>query len=301
MSSSERQQVVAAFNTGAFDLLVATDAAGEGLNLHHRCRLIIDLELPWNPLRLEQRVGRVDRLGQQRRVHAVRLFHTGGIEARVLRHLRLRQRRADLEVMPPLRADLELARAIFDGVALSPGPVIRGTAVAGAHDEAARLEHSRAARTCRSLDDGAWARPRRRAASAAALRRITSANAEGSLIEERVDAWRVDVPPEIQPRDWAQFVASIPNRLPEPARLDCISPRQVIARIQAIRDELSRCRPGAVQRSLFDHRAEKRALRQEHDIRRSGAALKRCLAAVGSPNPGADRAAIVAVWPLRTP
>jgi superfamily II DNA or RNA helicase len=301
MATPERQQVVAAFNTGDLDLLVATDAAGEGLNLHHRCRLVIDLELPWNPLRLEQRVGRVDRLGQQRRVHAVRLFHPGGIEARVLGHLRARQRRADLEVMPPLRADLELARAIFDGVPLSPGLVMRGIAVAGAHDEAARLEHSRAARTCRSQDDGAWARPRRRAASVAALRRITSVNAEGSLIEDRVEAWRVDVPPEIQPRDWAQFVASIPHLLPEPARHDAGSRRQVISRIQAIRDELGRRRATAVQRSLFDHRAEERALRTEHIVRRSATALKRCLAAVELPNPGADRAAIVAVWPLRTP
>ena len=57
---------VDAFNDGRIDVLVATDAAGEGLNLHHRCRLVIDVELPWNPLRLEQRIGRVDRLGQQR-------------------------------------------------------------------------------------------------------------------------------------------------------------------------------------------------------------------------------------------
>jgi hypothetical protein len=54
-------------------MLLATDAASEGLNLHHRCRLVVNLELPWTPQRLEQRIGRVDRLGQQRRVHAVQL------------------------------------------------------------------------------------------------------------------------------------------------------------------------------------------------------------------------------------
>ena len=36
----------------------------EGLNLHHRCRLVIHFELPWSPSRLEQRTGRVDRIGQ---------------------------------------------------------------------------------------------------------------------------------------------------------------------------------------------------------------------------------------------
>jgi len=47
-------------------LLLATDAASEGLNLQHHCRRIIHLELPWNPNRLEQRNGRVDRYGQTR-------------------------------------------------------------------------------------------------------------------------------------------------------------------------------------------------------------------------------------------
>ena len=37
-------------------VLLATDAAGEGLNLQQRCRLVVNLELPWNPMRLEQRV-----------------------------------------------------------------------------------------------------------------------------------------------------------------------------------------------------------------------------------------------------
>ena len=55
-------------------LLLATDAAAEGLNLHHRCRLVVNLELPWNPMRLEQRIGRVDRIGQQRTVHAFHLI-----------------------------------------------------------------------------------------------------------------------------------------------------------------------------------------------------------------------------------
>lgn len=47
-------------------ILLATDAAGEGLNLQQYCRRIIHMELPWNPNRLEQRNGRVDRYGQTR-------------------------------------------------------------------------------------------------------------------------------------------------------------------------------------------------------------------------------------------
>lgn len=47
-------------------VLLATDAASEGLNLQHHCRRIVHFELPWNPNRLEQRNGRVDRYGQTR-------------------------------------------------------------------------------------------------------------------------------------------------------------------------------------------------------------------------------------------
>ena len=54
-------------------VMVATDAASEGLNLHHSCRLVIHYELPWSPARLHQRCGRVNRIGQRRRVHEIAL------------------------------------------------------------------------------------------------------------------------------------------------------------------------------------------------------------------------------------
>src|SRR5688500_9920120 len=77
-----RTLAVDAFNHGQADVLVATDIAGEGLNLHRRCRLVIDMELPWNPVRLEQRLGRVDRLGQPPRGHAPRRAPPHTIAAR---------------------------------------------------------------------------------------------------------------------------------------------------------------------------------------------------------------------------
>ena len=72
MSPAERSRTQQAFNDSG-GILIATDAASEGLNLHHRCRVVIHFELPWNPSRLEQRAGRVDRLGQIRRVHELAL------------------------------------------------------------------------------------------------------------------------------------------------------------------------------------------------------------------------------------
>lgn len=93
LTSHQRSDVLRQFTTGAVRLLLATDAASEGLNLQHRCRLVINLELPWTPLRLEQRAGRVDRIGQTRRVHVVHLVADGTTEDTVLQRLADRMER----------------------------------------------------------------------------------------------------------------------------------------------------------------------------------------------------------------
>lgn len=74
MSDDERERVKLAFNDheSPVQILVATDAASEGLNLQHTARLLVHYEIPWNPSRLEQRNGRIDRHGQAR---DVTIFH----------------------------------------------------------------------------------------------------------------------------------------------------------------------------------------------------------------------------------
>lgn len=64
LSRAERESLVERFNTGGIDTLIATDAGAEGLNLQQRCHLMINYDLHWNPMRIEQRIGRVHRLGQ---------------------------------------------------------------------------------------------------------------------------------------------------------------------------------------------------------------------------------------------
>jgi superfamily II DNA or RNA helicase len=59
-----RDETKRRFARGEADLLVATDAAAEGLNFQF-CGAIINYDLPWNPMRVEQRIGRIDRLGQK--------------------------------------------------------------------------------------------------------------------------------------------------------------------------------------------------------------------------------------------
>lgn len=70
MSLEERQEAQEAF-AGPCQVLVSTDAGSEGLNLQF-CHVVVNYDLPWNPMRLEQRIGRVDRIGQK---HLVRVFN----------------------------------------------------------------------------------------------------------------------------------------------------------------------------------------------------------------------------------
>ena len=78
------------FTSGHARVLLATDAAAHGLNLHARCRLVVDVELPWTPARLEQRIGRVDRIGQRRLVHALNFVSRGTVEELILARLVVR-------------------------------------------------------------------------------------------------------------------------------------------------------------------------------------------------------------------
>ena len=80
LAAAERADAIHAFTTGTSKVLLATDAASEGLNLQQRCRLVVHLEVPWTPTRIEQRVGRVDRIGQARTVHQVHLVARGTVE-----------------------------------------------------------------------------------------------------------------------------------------------------------------------------------------------------------------------------
>jgi superfamily II DNA or RNA helicase len=114
----ERTAALDQFVSGSRRLLLATDAAGEGLNLHHRCRIVINLELPWNPMRLEQRIGRVDRIGQRRTVHAFHLISRDTTESRVLERLKARiaLARHDIGVANPIEDDERtIARSVIDG------------------------------------------------------------------------------------------------------------------------------------------------------------------------------------------
>ena len=81
LDMDERREVQQAF-AGEAQVLVSTDAGGEGLNLQF-CHVVINYDLPWNPMKLEQRIGRVDRIGQQHIVRALNFALEDTVELRV--------------------------------------------------------------------------------------------------------------------------------------------------------------------------------------------------------------------------
>jgi len=65
------------------DIFLSTEAGGEGRNLQF-ARTVVNYDLPWNPLRIEQRIGRVHRLGQDREVHVVNVWAEDTVEANLM-------------------------------------------------------------------------------------------------------------------------------------------------------------------------------------------------------------------------
>lgn len=124
LSRAERADALRAFAEGGC-VLFATDAASEGLNLQPRCHVVVHYELPWSPARLEQRTGRVDRIGQSRRVHEILLVSDDAAERLVLAPLarRIRSGRGVAPFLSRLGDAMEesrVATAIMEGRLVPP-------------------------------------------------------------------------------------------------------------------------------------------------------------------------------------
>lgn len=77
----ERKRALSHFKNDA-QILVATDAAGESLNMQF-CHIVFNYDLPWNPMMIEQRIGRVDRIGQKFPVQAYNMLTNNSVDLRV--------------------------------------------------------------------------------------------------------------------------------------------------------------------------------------------------------------------------
>jgi ERCC4-related helicase len=107
MSGEEKERQIAAYRNSA-NVLISTEAGGEGRNLqfgHH----LINYDLPWNPMRIEQRIGRVDRIGQKFPVEIFNLYYQDTIEERIFQILdsRIGLFEATVGALDPILGDLE--------------------------------------------------------------------------------------------------------------------------------------------------------------------------------------------------
>jgi SNF2 family DNA or RNA helicase len=85
-STGERDKRIRAFYEDQRSVLIATRAGSEGRNLQF-CNVLVNYDLPWNPMVVEQRIGRLHRIGQKREVHIVNLAAEGTIESYILQLL----------------------------------------------------------------------------------------------------------------------------------------------------------------------------------------------------------------------
>ena len=121
----ERRQAQWQFAKPETQILIATDAAGEGINLQF-CRLLINWDIPWNPNRLEQRMGRIHRYGQKQDVLVFNMVASNTKEGQVLERLLLKldviresigdDRVYDViqDVLEDVRLD-DIINSVFDG------------------------------------------------------------------------------------------------------------------------------------------------------------------------------------------
>lgn len=76
-----RELAAEKFNNGMYRFLVSTEAGGEGIDLQERCHSLVHIDLPWNPMRLHQRVGRLNRYGQTKQVEVISLHNPQTVES----------------------------------------------------------------------------------------------------------------------------------------------------------------------------------------------------------------------------
>ena len=123
-TENEREDVLARFARAGEAVLVATDVISEGLNLQYHASQVVHYELPWNPNRLEQRNGRVDRFGQPEPVVKIRLlFYENSLDALIFRRLIAKALRIKetFGVVPNYFGDEEYVRRVVEDALRAEG------------------------------------------------------------------------------------------------------------------------------------------------------------------------------------
>jgi ERCC4-related helicase len=111
--SQPREQAADAFNAGNVRFLVSTEAGGEGIDLQERCAVLVHVDMPWNPMRLHQRVGRLSRYGQQRPVSVYILRNPQTVEARIWDRLNEKLERIQLALSSVMEEQEDISQLVI--------------------------------------------------------------------------------------------------------------------------------------------------------------------------------------------
>ena len=149
LTRREKEAAIEAFRTDV-PVLVSTEAGGEGRNLQF-CHQMVNFDLPWNPMEIEQRLGRLHRIGQEHDVTVVNLVAKETVEERVLSVLEAKINLFELVVgeldmiLGRIEDDYDLERVVFDAHVQSRDMDELGARLEEVGDRlvAARLEHRR--------------------------------------------------------------------------------------------------------------------------------------------------------------
>lgn len=113
-----REDAAEQFNAGKARFLISTEAGGEGIDLQEQCSTLIHVDLPWNPMRMHQRVGRLNRLGQKERVEVISLRNPDTVEDRIWSKLNEKIE----SIMSALHAAMPQPEDLFQLVLGATGP-----------------------------------------------------------------------------------------------------------------------------------------------------------------------------------
>lgn len=117
----ERFAKIKSFKKGEFDILLSSEVGSEGLDMQF-CNVVVNYDLPWNPMRVEQRIGRIDRIGQKfDKLHIFNLCITGSIEDRIFNRLysKLNIFEESIGELEPILGDLEKSLNLAHLITLS--------------------------------------------------------------------------------------------------------------------------------------------------------------------------------------
>lgn len=139
---ADKERTIAAFREQA-PVMLSTESAGEGRNLQF-CHVMVNMDLPWNPMQIEQRLGRLHRVGQDRDVLLTNLVASGTIEEQVLRVLEAKINLFELVVgeldmiLGRINDDFDFEATVFDAFVASGDDAEFGERMAAIGNDLAR-------------------------------------------------------------------------------------------------------------------------------------------------------------------